>query len=91
MMKTFEEAGLRVPGLPVGRWPDSDEVGWGEIVAGGSYVRATCQNGCGYATVGRQDGVVVAIWRAYSKWDRFVRAKMLSAEGGIGVGNLASS
>lgn len=72
MMKMFEEAGVKVPGLPRGRWPDVEEVGWEKVVEGGRYVRGACANGCGYATVGRRDGVAVVVWEVGSWWDRFV-------------------
>lgn len=72
MMKMFEQAGLRVPGLPLGVWPEEEVVRWGEVVEGGSYVRGGCANGCGYATVGREDGVAVVVWEVGSVWDRFV-------------------
>lgn len=36
-------------------------------------MRATCGNGCGYAVLGREFGIGVAIWGYESKWDRFAR------------------
>lgn len=86
MMKMFEQAGVKVPGLPMGVWPESEEVGWGELVEGAGYVRARCANGCGYATVGREDGVAVVVWEVDGWWDRFVRGV---GGAGAGGGNVA--
>lgn len=70
MMKMFEDQGMKVPGLPLGKWPVNEEVTWAEMVAGGSHIRATCANGCGYATVGASDGVLVAVWKLGNRWDQ---------------------
>lgn len=70
MMKMFEDQGIKVPGLPVGKWPVNEEVTWKELVDGGSYVRSTCANGCGYGTVGASDGVLVVVWKLGSWWDQ---------------------
>lgn len=80
MMKMFEEAGWQVPWLPMGEWPNIEDVRWREMVEGGSHVRATCANGCGYATVGKEDAVAVVIWEVDSRWDRFIRGMDVDRE-----------
>ena len=75
MMKMFEDGDWQVPMLPKGTWPEKDEVQILDLVEPVTYVRATCTNGCGYALVGRNHGVVVTVWGANSKWDKFVKGK----------------
>ncbi len=52
-----------------------------DLIGPAEYVRATCQNGCGYAVLGRSFGIGVAIWGKGSPWDRF--AKEIAQLGGV--------
>ena len=76
-MKMFERSSIgQFPGLPdslIGKWPTRDTISWKGLVEPADYVRATCGNGCGYAVLGREFGIGIAIWGYGSKWDRFAR------------------
>ena len=52
-------------------------------------MRATCENGCGYAVTGRDHGIGVAVWGLGSIWDRYAKEIVSLSEGGglLRVGN----
>ncbi|KAL9040740.1 MAG: hypothetical protein Q9214_004364 [Letrouitia sp. 1 TL-2023] len=87
MMKLYEEhsphydfpgiSGARLPGP----FPTQERVSWLDIQHGAGYVRATCDNACGYALVGRERGVGVAIWKKDNLWDSFTRQNGLAENG----------
>ena len=96
MMKMFERSSVgQFPGLPdslIGKWRTRDTISWKGLVEPADYVRATCGNGCGYAVLGREFGIAIAIWGYESKWDQFARQlSLLSKKGdgipGFGIGN----
>ena len=86
MMKMFELSSIgQFPGLPdsvIGKWRSRDMSTWKALIKPAEYVRATCENGCGYAVLGKDLGIGVAIWRTGSKWDRYARDIGLLNEGG---------
>ena len=77
MMKMFERSSIgQFPGLPdsvIGKWRSRDSSTWKDLIEPAGYVRATCQNGCGFAVMGRELAIGVAIWRTGSKWDRYAQ------------------
>lgn len=77
MMKMFERSSIgQFPGLPdsvIGKWRDKDSSTWKDMIEPAEYVRATCGNGCGYAVLGREHGIGIAIWGTGSRWDRYAR------------------
>ena len=77
MMKMFERSSIgQFPGLPdslIGKWRPRDSSTWKDLVEPAEYVRATCRNGCGYAVLGRDFGIGIAIWGAGSPWDRYAK------------------
>ena len=77
MMKMFERSSIgQFPGLPdsvIGKWRARDTSTWKELIEPAEYVRATCDNGCGYAVLGRGFGIGIAIWGLGSSWDRYAR------------------
>ena len=77
MMKMFERSSIgQFPGLPdsvVGKWKSRDSSTWDALITPAEYVRATCENGCGFAVLGRELAIGVAIWRTGSIWDRYAR------------------
>ena len=77
MMKMFERSSIgQFPGLPdsvIGKWRSRDTSTWKDLLEPSEYVRATCANGCGYAVLGKDFGIGVAIWGKGSKWDRYAR------------------
>lgn len=87
MMKLYEEhsphydfpgiSGIRLP-TP---FPTVERVSWLDIQHGAGYVRATCDNACGYALLGRERGVGVAIWKKDNLWDSFTRQNGLTKNG----------
>ncbi|KAL9614035.1 MAG: hypothetical protein Q9167_001450 [Letrouitia subvulpina] len=87
MMKLYEEhsphydfpgiSSLRIP-RP---FPTSERVSWLDIQRAAGYVRATCDNACGYALLGRDRGVGVAIWKKDNLWDSFTRQNELAENG----------
>lgn len=85
-MKMFERSSLgQFPGLPdslIGKWRIRDTSSWKDLIEPTEYVRATCENGCGYAVLGRNLGIGVAIWGRGSPWDRYARE--LSLLRGVG-------
>lgn len=86
MMKMFERSSIgQFPGLPdslEGKWHSIDSSTWKDLIEPAEYVRATCGNGCGYAVLGRELGIGIAIWGTGSKWDRYAREiSWLSEEG----------
>ena len=86
MMKMFEGIG-QFPGLPdslIGKWPNKDTSTWKALIEPAEYVRATCGNGCGYAVLGKDFGIAIAIWGTGSKWDRYARRISLLSEVGDG-------
>lgn len=76
-MKMFERSSVgQFPGLPdslIGKWRKKDMSTWKDLREPAEYVRATCENGCGYAVLGRELGIGIAIWGTGSKWDQFAR------------------
>ena len=86
MMKMFERSSIgQFPGLPdslIGKWRSRDLSTWKGLIEPAEYVRATCENGCGYAVVGRDHGIGVAIWGVGSIWDRYTRDIASLSEGG---------
>ena len=46
---------------------------WRAMSEPAEYVRATCENGCGFAVLGRALGIGIAIWGTDSIWDRYAR------------------
>ena len=104
MMKMFEGSSIgQFPGLPgslIGKWRTRDTSFWKDLIEPAEYVRATCGNGCGYAILGREFGIGIAIWGIGSKWDRYARDLSSLSEAGevrpvleigntsiVGVGN----
>ena len=104
MMKMFERSSIgQFPGLPdsvVGKWKSRDSSTWKALIEPAAYVRATCENGCGYTVLGRELAIGVAIWRTGSKWDRYAQdigslsdagdgtpALELANTSAVGVGN----
>ena len=96
MMKMFERSRVgQFPGLPdslIGKWRYRDTSTSNALVEPAEYVRATCENGCGYAILGREFGIGVVTWGTGSKWDWYVRDLSLLSETdtvlpGLGVGN----
>lgn len=104
MMKMFERSSVgQFPGLPdslIGKWRSRDTSSWKDLIEPAEYVRAICENGCGYAVLGRELGIGVAIWGAGSTWDQYARELSLLNEVGevipvleigntsvVGVGN----
>lgn len=88
MMKMFERSNVgQFPGLPdslIGKWRTKDTIFWKDLIEPAEYVRATCENGCGYAVLGRVFGVGITIWGLESKWDRYARdLSSLSDNGGM--------
>ena len=85
MMKMFERSSIgQFPGLPdsvIGKWRSRDTSTWKALIQPAEYVRATCDNGCGYAVLGRDLGIGVAIWGTGSKWDRYARGIGSLSEG----------
>ena len=77
MMKMFERSSIgQFPGLPdsvKGKWRTRDTSTWKNLIEPAEYVRATCDNGCGYAVLGRSFGIGIAIWGLGSPWDRYTR------------------
>lgn len=77
MMKMFERSSIgQFPGLPdsvIGKWRTRDTSTWKNMIEPAEYVRATCDNGCGYAVLGRGFGIGIAIWGLGSSWDRYAR------------------
>ena len=77
MMKMFERSSIgQFPGLPdsvIGKWRSRDTSTWKDLIEPAEYVRATCDNGCGYAVLGRGFGIGIAIWGLGSSWDRYAR------------------
>ena len=77
MMKMFERSSIgQFPGLPdsvIGKWRARDTSTWKEMIEPAEYVRATCDNGCGYAVLGKDFGIGIAIWAFGSSWDRYAR------------------
>lgn len=88
MMKMFERSSIgQFPGLPdslVGKWRSRDTSTWKRLIEPAEYVRATCANACGYAVVGRDFGIGVAIWEKGSIWDRYAE-DILELSGGEDV------
>lgn len=86
MMKMFERSSIgQFPGLPdslIGKWRSRDSSTWNDLIEPAEYVRATCENGCGYAVLGRDHGIGIAIWGTGSKWDRY--AKEISSLSEVG-------
>ena len=84
MMKMFERSSTgQFPGLPdslIGKWRSKDTSTWKSLIEPAEYVRATCDNGCGYAVLGRDVSIGVAIWGTGSKWDRYARELSQSSE-----------
>ena len=76
-MKMFERSSIgQFPGLPdsvIGKWRSRDSSTWKDLIEPAEYVRATCNNGCGFAVLGRELAIGVAIWRTGSKWDRYAQ------------------
>ena len=96
MMKMFERSSTgQFPGLPdrlIGRWPPRDTSTWNDLLEPVEYVRATCQNGCGYVVLGRVNAIGLAIWRRGSQWDQYARDISSLGEAGdirpvSGIGN----
>lgn len=95
MMKMFERSSIgQFPGLPgslIGKWPKKDTSTWKALIEPAEYVRATCGNGCGYAVLGKDFGIAIAIWGTGSKWDRYAREVSLLSEVGdrpvLDIGN----
>ena len=88
MMKMFEHSSIgQFPGLPqsvVGKWRSRDSSTWQALIEPAEYVRATCENGCGFAVLGRELAIGIAIWRTGSKWDRYAQdIRSLSDVGGV--------
>lgn len=77
MMKMFEHSSIgQFPGLPdsiIGKWRGRDTSTWRAMIEPIEYVRATCENGCGFAVLGRDFGIGVVTWGAASIWDRYAR------------------
>lgn len=86
MMKMFEHSSIgQFPGLPdsiIGKWRSRDMSTWRAMIEPIEYVRATCENGCGFAVLGRDFGIGVAIWGAATIWDRYARD--IASLGGVG-------
>lgn len=86
MMKMFERSSIgQFPGLPdslIGKWPKKDTSSWKDLIEPAEYVRATCGNGCGYAVLGKDFGIGIAIWRTGSKWDRYAEEISFLGEAG---------
>ena len=88
MMKMFERSSIgQFPGLPdsvVGKWRSKDSSTWKALIGPVEYVRATCENGCGFTVLGRELAIGIAIWRTGSIWDRYARdISSLSDEGEV--------
>lgn len=87
MMKLYEEHSPRYdfPGIagirPPTPFPAVERVSWLDIQHGAGYVRATCDNACGYALMGGERGVGVAIWKRENFWDSFTRQNGLAKNG----------
>lgn len=77
MMKMFEQSSIgQFPGLPdslIGKWRTRDTTFGKNVVEQAAYVRATCENGCGYVVLGAEFGIGISIWGLGSKWDRFAQ------------------
>lgn len=77
MMKMFEHSSIgQFPGLPdsiKGKWRSRDMSTWKAMIEPIEYVRATCENGCGFAVLGKDFGIGLAIWGTASIWDRYAR------------------
>ena len=75
MMKMFEESTIgQFPGLPdsvIGKWWSQDTSTWKALIEPAEYVRATCDNGCGYTVLGKHFGIGVTSWGTGSPWDRY--------------------
>ena len=95
MMKMFERSSIgQFPGLPdsvIGKWRNKDTSTRKDLIEPAEYVRATCENGCGYAVLGRDFGIGIAIWGTGSKWDRYAREMSFLSELGdrlvLDIGN----